>query len=199
MKKTKIWQIIRTFVFILCLSTICGGSVSAVYSLSKEKIVQSQQLKKQKAILEASGILKTGFDGPETEIKNRFNTDVKKITDYYQCNNGIKVYAVEGEGLWGELRAMVGIKPDLQTIRGIFFTYQNETPGLGGRITEQAFRAQFDGKKIPLHLTSAGEKPSTDSFDAITGATITSRGVKNMLNELGQRLEQKKNGEKTGK
>ena len=101
------------------------------------------------------------------------------------------VVAVKGAGLWGPLWGWVSINKDGQTVYGTFFNHESETAGLGARIKEQWFQDGFQGKqifqdgKVALGVYKQGKAPSTlpaDYYvDAVTGATLTSNGVNDMI------------------
>jgi Na+-transporting NADH:ubiquinone oxidoreductase subunit C len=86
---------------------------------------------------------------------------------------------------------MMGVDPELKRVIGIAFYRHSETPGLGGRITENWFKKQFAGKKlIPggkdqkyFYLVPPGTTQAENELDAITGATGTSRGVERLVDE----------------
>jgi len=119
-------------------------------------------------------------------------------------NNGeenVNVIPLEGAGLWGPIWGYIGMTSDFQNVVGVVFDHKSETPGLGAEITTDKFRSQFQGKTI----FSDGEFVSIDvvkggvanmaadlqkhSVDAISGGTITSQGVNNMIeNVLGSYL-----------
>ena len=119
-------------------------------------------------------------------------------------NNGkenVNVIPLEGAGLWGPIWGYIGMTSDFQNVVGVVFDHKSETPGLGAEITTEKFRSQFQGKTI----FSDGEFVSIDvvkggvanmaadlqkhSVDAISGGTITSQGVNNMIeNVLGSYL-----------
>jgi RnfABCDGE-type electron transport complex G subunit len=77
------------------------------------------------------------------------------------------------------------VEPDMETLKGIEVLDHSETPGLGGRITEDQFKKQFVGKKLrPKIVVVKGRKSEgANEVDAITGATNTSRGVEAFLND----------------
>ena len=86
---------------------------------------------------------------------------------------------VEGEGYSGGIRIMVGIDPT-GTITGVEILEQLETPGLGARIEDDTFRAQFKGKSLTNSKLVEGHlavKKDNGDIDALTGATVSSRGV----------------------
>ncbi|MDR4509418.1 MAG: FMN-binding protein [Candidatus Brocadiaceae bacterium] len=77
------------------------------------------------------------------------------------------------------------LEPDMETIKGIEVLDHGETPGLGGRMTEEQFKNQFIGKKLKPKIRMMKDAKATgpNEFDAITGATNTSRGVEEFLND----------------
>jgi Na+-transporting NADH:ubiquinone oxidoreductase subunit C len=105
---------------------------------------------------------------------------------------GLQSYVVPvvGAGLWGEIQSVVGVEKDLRTLTGIEFIKQNETPGLGGRITESWFKEQFRGKRWPLSVVPEGNPAGDQQFQAITGATNTTNGIRDILNTRLAKAEQ---------
>ena len=100
------------------------------------------------------------------------------------------IFPVYGKGLWGPIWGYVALKDDLNTIYGVIFDHKGETPGLGAEITKDWFQRQFIGKKIfdengdfvsVSVVVGGAPEGSLHAVDAISGATITSRGVENML------------------
>ena len=88
----------------------------------------------------------------------------------------ISVIPMQGNGLWGPISGYLAIAADGSTIIGANFDHKSETPGLGGEITTEKFQSQFSGKKI---MENGHIVPI--EVDAITGATKTSSGVKEMI------------------
>ena len=110
-----------------------------------------------------------------------------------------------GPGLWGPIKGFLALEPDMETIRGVTFYEQEETPGLGGEIAAPWFRDQFAGKSIKdesgnagIIIRSSDGKPTKNQVDSITGATMTCRKVEAMLNAVIKELveENAKNGKK---
>ncbi len=100
------------------------------------------------------------------------------------------IFPVRGKGLWGPIWGYVALEDDLNTIYGVTFDHKGETPGLGAQITKEWFQKQFVGKKIfdengnfvSIAVVKGGAPDNAPhAVDAISGATITSRGVQNML------------------
>jgi Na+-translocating ferredoxin:NAD+ oxidoreductase subunit G len=93
------------------------------------------------------------------------------------------VVKASGQGYADKLEVLVGVDADVQKITGLFVLEQKETPGLGNKIIEPQWRGQFIGKgtDTPLEVIKGkGEGPAT--IDAITGATISSRSITNIVN-----------------
>lgn len=88
----------------------------------------------------------------------------------------ISVIPMQGSGLWGPIWGYIAIDADGTTVIGANFDHKSETPGLGGEITTEKFQNQFSGKQIK----KSGQLIPIE-FDAITGATKTSNGVKEMI------------------
>lgn len=99
------------------------------------------------------------------------------------------IMALHGAGLWGPLWGYLSVDSDKNTIYGADFSHQGETPGLGAEISKSAFCNEFKGKKLFMDGTFksvAIVKPGKtavgqDYVDGISGGTITSQGVSNML------------------
>lgn len=117
------------------------------------------------------------------------------------------ILPLRGKGLWGPIWGYVALQEDYNTIVGASFDHKGETPGLGAEINTDKFQAQFVGKEI---FNDKGEFVSVDvlkghnadnihAVDAISGGTITSNGLDDMMNEcLGSYVtyfKQQKNNE----
>ena len=86
------------------------------------------------------------------------------------------VIPMQGNGLWGPIWGYLAVAADGKTVVGVTFDHTSETPGLGGEITTEKFQGQFADKQI---MDNGNTVPI--EFDAITGATKTSNGVKEMI------------------
>ncbi len=84
-----------------------------------------------------------------------------------------------------DISLFICVGPDLETIKGIEVLDHTETPGLGGRMTEDEFNGQFVGKKLKprLSLVRGRETVGPNEVHAITGASYTSKGIENIINE----------------
>lgn len=95
-----------------------------------------------------------------------------------------------GAGLWGPIWGYISVDADGSTIYGAYFAHQGETPGLGAEIEKPAFCNEFDGKHLdvdgkfmPIAVVKAGQHPADNReyVNGISGGTITSKGVSDML------------------
>lgn len=97
------------------------------------------------------------------------------------------VLPFNGAGLWGQIYGLITIDKDLNTIKGVNFYQHKETPGLGSRITDEPWRAQWVDKTLydeqgKLHMAIVKNGTAKDTqIDGISGATLTGRGVNNMV------------------
>ncbi len=121
------------------------------------------------------------------------------------------VLPVYGKGLWSTLYGYMALKKDLKTIQGLTFYEHAETPGLGGEVDNPNWKAQWVGLKLyddegnPAARVAKGPAPegATHQVDGLSGATITSNGVTNLIgywagpNGYGKFLEKLANELKT--
>lgn len=121
-------------------------------------------------------------------------------------------FPLRGKGLWGTISAFAAVSADLTKMAGIDFSEQIETPGLGARITEKEFKYFFRNLNLSGFSESTEDRSaiimvnkkvktnleqSTNSVQAITGATQTCTGVLNMVNtDMGFYLTLLKQNEK---
>ena len=117
----------------------------------------------------------------------------EKELPLYICtfDNSEKVYIVpvHGAGLWGPIWGYVALQSDFNTIYGATFDHKGETPGLGADINTTWFGGQFTGKQIfkdgefcSVEVVKGGaDKSNPHQVDAISGGTITSKGLEKML------------------
>jgi electron transport complex protein RnfG len=93
-------------------------------------------------------------------------------------------FVAEGSGYQGLIKIMVGIDPGFEKLVGIDILESVETPGLGAKITGKDFKNQFsDLVVMPMINYVKGKQPENpNEIQAITGATVSSRSVVNILN-----------------
>ncbi len=139
-----------------------------------------------------------GLDGHEAETKYAEVVKEEKTENgqtVYLCNvdgEDVCVFAMKGMGLWGGISGFVAIHDqDGPTVYGAYFNHESETAGLGAEIKDsQAWQEKFIGKKVfkdgnddvALSVVKKVEDPETQ-VDCVTGATLTSNGVNDMIHE----------------
>lgn len=106
--------------------------------------------------------------------------------------NNLYVLPVVGKGLWGPLWGYVAVdKVDKRTIKGVSFSHKTETPGLGAEINQAFFQDRFEDAKLsneegvfsPIQVVKDGTgRMDNQRVDGISGGTITSKGVEEMMN-----------------
>ena len=102
------------------------------------------------------------------------------------------ILPVRGAGMWSMLYGYIALEPDLNTISGMTFYEQNETPGLGDQITHPHWLAQWQGRQLYDHkgkprfrINEGTVQPGTGTekyeVDALTGATVTANAVTSLI------------------
>lgn len=98
------------------------------------------------------------------------------------------ILPIRGQGLWGLMQGFLALEGDGNTIVGLSYYDHAETPGLGGEVDNPRWKSQWSGKKVyadspmqpEIRLVKGGADSAYEA-DALSGATLTSRGVTNML------------------
>ena len=146
-------------------------------------------------VINDKGKKQSNIDAFTVDLKNELTKppDKRNLPVFESTlDNGEKAYIVpvRGKGLWGPIWGYVSFKKDLNTIEGAFFDHQGETPGLGAEIREPWFQKNFENKKIfsdsskfvSIEVVKGGATPGNPhEVDAISGGTITSKGLQAML------------------
>lgn len=150
---------------------------------------------KEQFVVNALGDTISGVNAFDVDIaaQSRISAEKRQLP-VFVCSTpdaGTKyILPTYGAGLWGPIWGYVALDADGSTIYGAFFAHQGETPGLGAEIEKPAFTSQFEGKRLwkdgrfrPVNVIKVGQHPvdNEDYVDAISGGTITSKGVAAML------------------
>jgi len=155
-----------------------------------EEIVVDLNGNVEESITHADLILKE--DGKTGESIYKAN-NIRYLPIFKSSNS--YVIPISGKGLWSTLFGFFALELDMNTVKGITFFKHKETPGLGGEVDKEWFQSNFKGKKI---FNNSGELVGIDvlkgvtvddisegkkihSVDGISGATVTSVGLKNFL------------------
>lgn len=183
-------SLLYTVLFTFLVSFIFVLGLAAADQLTKERVADNRRIAQQRAVLNAFGIEAVSVNDVESNYRNVESTEVDGETLYRTVDNGVPLVAKEfsGSGLWGTINGIIGVTQDLTRTTGIEIISQNETPGLGARIGEEWFKAQFRGERIINGTIAVGDPGDGDpdhengSVDAITGASRTSDAMRTILN-----------------
>ena len=185
-------------VYIIIYSTLLVIIVAFLLAFVFQSLKPAQDanvaLDQKKQILNSLNL--RGLDGQEAEAKyNEVVLGEKKADGqtYYECKIDGKqkyVFPLKGMGLWGGISGFVAVDDDLNTVYGAYFNHESETAGLGAEIKDsREWQERFKGKKIfsadgnlAIGVVKKVEQPDSQ-VDAVTGATLTSNGVNDMLRE----------------
>ncbi|MGR3311599.1 MAG: FMN-binding protein [Candidatus Brocadiales bacterium] len=181
---------------IICICAAIG--LGSIFVLTKGKIQQRQEEKRQKALI----IVLPGLNGEPTEITPEDTPVSDKVYKGNGNDDGLIGYAAMGvgQGYSSKLKVMVGVDPSVNNVIAISILFQNETPGLGTKVIEIAtnktiwkvlfgkkeeaiseeelfpwFQEQFAGKLLNQLIVVRVKDP--EKITAITGATITTQAV----------------------
>ncbi|KAB0286368.1 Na(+)-translocating NADH-quinone reductase subunit C [Vibrio fortis] len=150
----------------------------------------------RKAAKDPAQSIKLSAEEDVAKILRRANTGTVYLVKSGEETTKV-IIPVHGNGLWSMMYAFVAVETDGNTVSGITYYEQGETPGLGGEVENPAWRAQFVGKKLfdenhkPAIQVVKGGAPegSEHGVDGLSGATLTSVGVQHTfdfwLGEMG--------------
>ena len=141
------------------------------------------ELIKESFLVNANGEKVEGdaFASEATDVYPVFVANVDGQTKY--------IMSLHGAGLWGPLWGYLSVNDDKNTVFGADFSHKGETPGLGAEISKPAFSSRFSGKQIfkngefkSIKVVKPGKAvEGIDCVDGISGGTITSQGVSDMI------------------
>lgn len=171
---------------VICL--ICAFFLSFVFSVAKEKI----EMNAKRAIEE--GISKLAPCAKRVEEIKLKDEVVYKLFDE-QDNSVGYAFLAQGQGYQGKIKILAVVDSSLEKLEGIEVVESVETPGLGARITEALFREQFKKLTVIPKIEYVKEEVEKDNqIMAITGATVTSGAVINILNKRIEELREELKG-----
>ena len=187
------------------LSAIQDKVGKDVTSLDDSEIMEIFQKNVKQLVLDTKGNLvskeeveKLGYKGGKAEnidmkVEMRKPKEKRLLPLYiFTGKDGKPVYILRlfGKGLWDEISGYLALDSDKNTIIGASFDHKGETPGMGAEMKDNPkFAAQFKGKKIfdnsgklvSINVRKGGAVDKEHDVDAISGATLTSNGITNMI------------------
>lgn len=146
-------------------------------------------------VLDAEGNAIEGGVAFDVDIKKQFRdkklpVEKREYPLYVADIDGAKKYVIPvvGSGLWGPIWGYIAVNEDKTSIFGAQFDHKTETPGLGAEIKEPFFYNQFssevisvDGVYKKIKVVKDGSGAEMHKVDGITGGTITSKGLEEMV------------------
>ncbi|MGD9733549.1 MAG: RnfABCDGE type electron transport complex subunit G [Desulfamplus sp.] len=168
-------EMINMVVVLTLLSAFSGGLLAAVRTGTKDQIEQ-QVLKFQKA----PAIKQILSDVSNDPLKDRFKIMDKEqeLTFFVGKHDGkpdAVTFETMGKGFGGDIGVMVGVNIETDKIIGICVTTHSETPGIGSKAKDDPkFAGQFAGMAMDKNFAT---KNDGGDIDAMSGATVTSKGV----------------------
>jgi len=185
----------RMIVVLTVVGLISGSLLAVVGLLTKERIEMNRQQEIQTAINEVIPSTKTSHKIYEDETLT-----VYKSLDENKNNVGFAVYT-SGTGFQDIITLMYGVNSSLSEIKDLTILDQKETPGLGANITdEKSFLRFWEGRNCEKRLSlrkpavNSPEELEPSEVNAITGATISSEKVLEIVNLSLERLKEIKQG-----
>ena len=179
-------------IFMVVLTAFFTFILAFLNYSTADKIAYNQETELRKKILYVFNIDFNSND--PNSIEKAFEDNISEETMGEDIIYSVKkdglvegyAFPVRGTGLWGSIEGYVGITSDYTHLLGIDFVSHSETPGLGGRISEDSYKEQF--RNMDLSQAKDGEyivyKPAAGgNADAIAGATLTSKSVSRFVNE----------------
>lgn len=165
---------------------ISGASLVGVYQYAQPRIEENKKAEIRRAVFEVL---------PEAKDYSVITKEDRLIYQGLDSSGKLVGYAFIGEapGYQGIIEIMIGMDPELNQTRGIQILESLETPGLGAKITSKSFREQFRTLLVvPLIELIKQKKAEEDNqVQAITGATISSQTVVDILNNTIEEVREK--------
>jgi Na+-transporting NADH:ubiquinone oxidoreductase subunit C len=180
--------------YMFCVTAIFSSVVIGLTRFTSKRVEANEKLAFERAVLSLLPDVDIGtmtrleihnkftemIDGPDESSKGAYTAKRDGRTIAY-------VLLISGQGFWAPIKGVIGIKTDRETITGIAFYEQNETPGLGAEITKAPFKKQFKGKLIssenqPINFRRPGATLGDNEIHAVTGATQTSNRLEIIIN-----------------
>jgi len=200
-----------TVIYATIMVVVVAVVLALASYLLKERQQRNIEIEKKQMILKSAHLAADVDKAKDmaTYIEDEYD---KYITDttvnssgqtlpLFICRVGSESYYIvplHGTGLWGAIWGYLTLRGDLNTVYGTVFDHKGETPGLGAEITTNGFADQFIDKKLfdgddfkSIQVVKGGNSQGNPhQVDAISGGTITSKGVEAMLkNCISQYLE----------
>jgi Na+-transporting NADH:ubiquinone oxidoreductase subunit C len=150
-------------------------------------------------VIDYKGNVQEGLKAEDVEVASEYKKapDQRLLPVYEFSNESGQVESVVmpvfGYGLWNNIWGFISLESDFNTIKGVKFAHAGETPGLGARIDSDEIQVRyksksiFDGDQVASITMMKGEgmdySDDKHKVDGMSGATLTAKGVNNMLQD----------------
>ncbi|MBN1872135.1 MAG: RnfABCDGE type electron transport complex subunit G [Candidatus Omnitrophica bacterium] len=167
---------LRMISVLIIVGLVSGGVLVCVYNYASPLIQRNEEEALQEAIFKVlPGITKYN------ELKKDGMTLYEGLDQ--KGNVSGYVFIAEGNGYQGPIRLIASLDKDLSRLTGLEVLESSETPGLGAEITQEFFKEQFRNLPVLLKIAfTKGAVSKPNEVQAITGATISTRAVVEILN-----------------
>jgi len=191
-----IFMLLITIIFVGVLSAMYRGSIDRINSQAREAYERTVLNLCARKIAPQAGSTVEQLTAAYPKSYHQYISEAKlngvDRTAYKAVVDSTLVawiVDIPGKGLWGSMRALVAVSPDLTTIVDLNIYEQMETPGLGARIGEDWFLSQFrdkqaivSGRAVQFEQIPEKQAPGNPAqVKKVTGATITTGAVLAML------------------
>ena len=170
-------------------------SVGVEVERDNSEIIYSQYIKEELIIDDKGNVLDGSAFDVDLGVEVKKNIADQKLPLYISIledSSRCFIIPLRGKGLWGPIWGYIALKEDVNTVFGAVFAHKSETPGLGAEINQSFFQEPFSDKKIfnsddefvSITVIKGGApEGSMHAVDGISGGTITSDGVTDMIKE----------------
>lgn len=179
----------------LKIKEVKGSDTLDVSRKNAEELYDKYILPEESIVLNSIGQVIEGKSAFDIDIKQQFKDKTRPVADreyplYVASIDGSTKYVIPvvGSGLWGPIWGYIAIDEDKSSIYGATFDHKSETPGLGAEIKQPFFFEQYesevisiDGNYKKIAIVKDGSGSDAHKVDGITGGTITSKGVEEMV------------------
>lgn len=174
---------LRIIIFVLVMGTVSAGMLAGINLYTAPLIAKNEELRLKSSVMDALEVVYSPKEIIPVFDKN-VRVEEKDKYKFFKTADGAVAFEFYGPGLWGPISGIISLEKDLRTIRRINVVHQEETPGLGGRIAEGQYLAQFKRKEVlpQIKFMPEGQAAQKNEVDSITGATGSSRAFEKIIN-----------------
>lgn len=182
-EKLNVGDMIKTGLILFAITAVLAGLLAFVNAKTAPIIAENEVLKKEDAM---RAVLPEAAEFEEAEITDEIAalSESDEIKEAYTATgaSGEVVGAcviTETSGYDKGINTVTGVDAELE-VTGVEITSLKETPGLGAKAKEEDFREQYEGKSGEIGVSKTGA--DDENIAAISGATLTSKGVTHGVN-----------------